>query len=443
MSGRLHARREAPGAVCPDAEILAAYVERTLTPRERAGWETHFSSCARCQEHIGQLVKLGEADEAISAAAPSPARRKKLFGLRWAWAAPILVAVVIAGIWTTGEFKHQLKQTSETGVQLPAPPPAPLRAPETSEAESNKKEAADASRPERRLQAQESAPRRDALRNEPAQYEAAGAVGGLTSGQLRQAPKAAVSSEDSGGRENRVAEAPVPPVAAKPDQPEPAAMADRLAKSSEGAIAPPSERARLQEQATGEISQPKSAGVAAAAAPTTREETPNARDEALAAPSTQSVIVAAPAAGNALSATKSMGVTAGSGGFHYAKVMSGLGNIRQKKSPSEIWRVGPHGLIQEAGAKGEWKTHPSGVEADLYFIAFPSPDVGWVVGQAGTILRTSDGGNTWNRISSPTSDAIVRVGATSAQAAEISTRSGLVFVTSDGGDSWNASSHPQ
>ena len=348
VSDKLHARSEAPGATCPDAEILAAYVERTLSPRERAGWETHFSGCARCQKHIAQLVKLGEADEAISTAAPSPARGKGFFGLRWAWAAPMLVAVVVAGIWYTGEFRHQLRQTSETGVQLPPPPTAPSKAPETFSAESKKQEAADASRPERQLQVQKNAPRTVVSQNEPGQLEAAGPASAVASGQFRQAPKATTSLEDFDRRENRVAEAPAPPVAAKPDQPATAAMADKLAKTSEGEIAPPSERARLQAEVAGGISQTESASGKAGAAPARCEESSNARDEGHAAASAQSLTVEGPAVGNALSSAKSAEITAGTGGLHYGKGLPEFGNIRQKKSQREIWRVGPRGLIQEA-----------------------------------------------------------------------------------------------
>lgn len=51
--------RDAQGA-CPDAEILAAYHERTLSLEEMAKWKEHIAACERCQEALA-LVEQTEA----------------------------------------------------------------------------------------------------------------------------------------------------------------------------------------------------------------------------------------------------------------------------------------------------------------------------------------------------------------------------------------------
>jgi Photosynthesis system II assembly factor YCF48 len=441
VSGKLHAQKNTPAAPCPDAEILAAYVERALAPRERELCETHFAECTRCQEHLAQVVKLGEADD--ETVAQAPARWKRVFGLRWAWAAPMLVAVLIGGIWYTGEIKNRLKQTSETGVEVSAPIPAPPKAPETSGREPNKPEAADTSRPERRLQDRKRLPRPTAARNEIAQEEAAGPVGGLATGRLGRTPQNAASSQVSVGGENREAEAPAPPAATKPDQP--AAMPDMLAKSSEGKIAPPSERARLQAQSTDQLSQPKVVAAQAEAGLTSSEKS-SAVEAGMAGGAQSRGETTAKSAnnGNVLLKSQSLAGASNNPEFHYTNSPSRIGTgFFTVTSPQYLWRVGPRGLIQKQGLENKWETKSSGVDADLFDIKFPSADVGWVVGQKGTILRTSDGGNTWTKIASPTSDDLVRVTATGGRAAEVTTRSGLFFVTSNGGESWSASSHPQ
>src|SRR5437016_4203829 len=88
---------------CPDAELLAAYVERTLAPREVRGCEAHLASCPRCQALIAELVRLEEVDVPIkgraSLAASSPAANA--FRFRWAWAGSALAAMLVVGLWYT------------------------------------------------------------------------------------------------------------------------------------------------------------------------------------------------------------------------------------------------------------------------------------------------------------------------------------------------------
>jgi photosystem II stability/assembly factor-like uncharacterized protein len=104
------------------------------------------------------------------------------------------------------------------------------------------------------------------------------------------------------------------------------------------------------------------------------------------------------------------------------------------------WRVGASGLIEKPGPDGSWVAVPSGVSADLNAIAFPTPSVGWVVGQSGTVLRSTNGGATWQKIGFPTDEDLVRVTATSDQAARVTTSGGKIFATADGGKSWKTPS---
>jgi hypothetical protein len=115
------------------------------------------------------------------------------------------------------------------------------------------------------------------------------------------------------------------------------------------------------------------------------------------------------------------------------------GLMNKRTSTASVWRVGRRGLIQKLESDGKWKKQKSGVKADLYSSAFAAPDVGWAVGQAGTVLRTTDGGETWSQVSKPTDGDLVQVTATSDQAASVSTRSGETFKTIDGGNTWTAS----
>ena len=64
------ARDTAAKADCPDAELLAAYYERSLGADEVAGYDLHFSQCTRCRE---QLAAMSRADAALVAEVEIPA----------------------------------------------------------------------------------------------------------------------------------------------------------------------------------------------------------------------------------------------------------------------------------------------------------------------------------------------------------------------------------
>lgn len=53
------------------------------------------------------------------------------------------------------------------------------------------------------------------------------------------------------------------------------------------------------------------------------------------------------------------------------------------------------GLQAQTPAAAGWVPVASGVDVDLYDVHFPSPDVGYAVGDQHTILRTADRGATW------------------------------------------------
>jgi hypothetical protein len=50
-----HLRGGSPDAACPDAEMLAAYHERTFSQEEMEQWKQHIAGCARCQETLALL----------------------------------------------------------------------------------------------------------------------------------------------------------------------------------------------------------------------------------------------------------------------------------------------------------------------------------------------------------------------------------------------------
>ena len=62
-----------------------------------------------------------------------------------------------------------------------------------------------------------------------------------------------------------------------------------------------------------------------------------------------------------------------------------------------------------------WKPQSSGTQNSLFSVAFVSPQVGWAVGDDGTILHTADGGQSWQAQSSGTQNSLLSVAFVSPQ----------------------------
>lgn len=391
VADKLREQLRAKETGCPDAETWAAYFERVLTPSEHSACETHLATCMRCQEQVAELARLSEADEPVKeleGEVASPVRRTNVWLLRLAWATPLVVALVVVGLWYREDFRHLLQQTPQVAQQAPTAAQAPEV---SSEAEASRL----ASAP---LAKQEAA-------KPPSHGKEAAAPASPGSPAV---PTTALPERGSAVRESVGA----------------GIRAEPPAGLGPGAMAPPGERARLAAAApvagrVGEMAPETLKGqladrVAAAGPP------PGTTPESERGPTEENEVLARAKARE--KATSIPGLTV-------------LG-FTSRAAPS--WRVGRRGLIQRADTSGAWVTQESGVQSDLYDITFANPSAGWAVGQAGTILRTTDGGSTWSKVPSPSSEDLVRVSATSELAARVMTRSGKTLGTNDGGNTWNA-----
>jgi hypothetical protein len=102
----------------PEADLLTAFAERSLSERERSTVLEHLSQCAECRD----VVALALPGIDIAAPAPVPARRGWLGwpGLRWGLVAAGAVVVVSAGI-----LKYQLRPGADLAKNsVPSPPQA-------------------------------------------------------------------------------------------------------------------------------------------------------------------------------------------------------------------------------------------------------------------------------------------------------------------------------
>ncbi|MBN1535753.1 MAG: hypothetical protein JW908_03390 [Anaerolineales bacterium] len=105
------------------------------------------------------------------------------------------------------------------------------------------------------------------------------------------------------------------------------------------------------------------------------------------------------------------------------------------------WAVGDGGFIARY-AYPSWTELTSGTDATLYNLDFVNDQQGWIVGSAGTVLSTTDGGNTWvHRIESADMTVngmyfIDRNRGWAVTGASIAGFPGEILYTSDGGKSW-------
>src|SRR5260221_3681194 len=92
---RAAAGRGRPMGDHPDAALLAAYVDRSVSDAERAELEAHVANCADCMGHLGLLANVNVPDEPsapMAWAAP-------VWLTRLGWLVPIATAVLVVAIW--------------------------------------------------------------------------------------------------------------------------------------------------------------------------------------------------------------------------------------------------------------------------------------------------------------------------------------------------------
>ncbi len=437
----------ARGAECPAPEILAAYFDHALGPTEASAWEAHFSQCAHCQQVLAALLTsepeptaLEEREPVVTLAAKAelpatplrkaepaaptaPARLgKKKWAperyLSWNWLAPLAAAAVAAAFWLiirpAPELPVRVAQenpapSGEMASKAPAPPPnasmqdGALPAPSASrkkqvQAPTSSLGAVTERQPPQRAKAAPGPPRlgtkpslADATGREGTQAQATpsqiGGIAGARIGGIAAAPPAARDEQKNITEQERAAQKKE---AAR-------GFSAGAAASKSGAL-----RDEADKKATGELAEaPPRAG-----APGTAEQRSPAG----------TVIV--------------------SSGANYKSAPAVIASARGWV----MWRVGAQGSIERSLNAGRtWQAQASSVDADLVAGSAPSDTVCWVVGRAGTILRTTDGEH-WERIPSPAMLDWTSVKAQDALRAEVSAGRKQIYVTTDGGQTWQGAS---
>ena len=464
----------AQSEVCPDAELLAAYHERTLSDEEMVLWKGHIAGCGRCQDVLAALetteeISLGEregefaeAADALggilggqtSAAAPrvggkitplasmsaapvsamsTPAEtssgpyRKRTTRKYWVMAAGTIAAAAVLYVGVA-RLRHE----------------APLQTAKTVETAKTEGIAKPGVAEDPQLSAQ-NVPSKD-----------------LSAQPLREvAPSVTERNQRMPGPAGKVDSD-----AATADSLQTGRREDAPKKSKGFTGLAPQRSSRINNGGQG-------AGFGAGAATTAAQQEANAEDvKKLAAPSANETIVVSEAPPVPVGvASQSVEVssekpappsekkdeTAAATSLQVqsqfdAKVIGGsLERSRERDSQlivapggNVIWRVGAAGTIEQStNAGATWAKQTSGVtDKTLRGGSAPSDAVCWVVGSEGTILRTVDGGGHWMAVVSPLGPGAKKgelggvLGIDALHATVWDARNKKQFATSDGGQTW-------
>ncbi len=486
-----HLRGASPDAACPDAEILAAYHERSLSLEEMAHWKTHLGSCARCQETLALLEqtdsvaandwekqKLPEAltgtegiekEENVPArfvagAAPVPAVMPSTAKVvaktrrRVPWSIVVPAGTLAAGLllWVVAHDNSQFSLQKKAAVQVAnnreSSPPSSNGIQESGKAEARDEGIAalqskipaervstgpvttpappTTAMPATRMMAPPPAPQSLA---KPEQDNLSHLDTNKSADEFR-----AKDAEGVFGR--RRATATTAPKAAPgraggplvPNQAQNQMQSQMASQYSNQVVIPPTN------QPVGQVSEQVT--VEAEKQPVTEDKKGEQKqlkqkNETVAvggATETVEVTAAPPAPASAAFSPSSLNDRQIS--------LLKLQNLNIIVSPDKkrVWRVGPAGRIEISGDAGRtWKPQSSGVTADLLTGSAPSEKVCWIAGKNGTLLLTTNSGRNWKQIASPIAEDIGGVRALDARDASIWDLSGNKrFETGDGGLTW-------
>jgi photosystem II stability/assembly factor-like uncharacterized protein len=102
------------------------------------------------------------------------------------------------------------------------------------------------------------------------------------------------------------------------------------------------------------------------------------------------------------------------------------------------WIVGEFGLVLHTSDRGKsWKRQAVPTQKPLFRIFFTDPDHGWIVGQGGVILMTRDRGKNWKILKTRSQESLFNVSIQDRHGLIVGER-GTILSSDDGGMTWEA-----
>ena len=365
-----------------DANLLAAFVEKTLSERERAQVLNHLAQCAECRE----LAALSLPSE-VAVAEPTRLRARRGWStwsaLRWgvlatSWGAVVIIVVVHSYSGkrlTIAPRPAGTESKQQVSLMAPAPPPV-AKATKTSPAPSRGRGMSKRERPSSVGAALPAPP------HAKPEFEPPAAAGGTSN-----APAGAVSV---GGPRTLTVDA---------------------------------ERSRLLKDLTAAQA---AGGLASSSAP---------QPQHVPLPSSERIGARSGAAVSSLRAKAEK---------ERLSSMAFRGELESAAAqPGALWTISPDGKLQRSDDGGNtWKDISVDDKVTFRVIRAMGRDV-WAGGSGGALYHSSDGGATWTRVNltsggSPTIESIVSiiVSPPDLQNITVRTAAGEQWTTEDGGRHW-------
>lgn len=106
-------------------------------------------------------------------------------------------------------------------------------------------------------------------------------------------------------------------------------------------------------------------------------------------------------------------------------------------NPDNVIVIGNNGLIIRSTNGGQtWQQKTSGTTQNLNNIQFPSQETGFITGTQNLILKTTDGGETWTQITLQNINSVADISCVTKNLIFLSTDKGLIK-SEDGGTNWS------
>jgi len=402
----LRADAAAPG-VCPGADILAAYYERSLGPDEAAGCEHHVSQCGRCREQLAAMAR---------AEAPPLAEPRRAWLLDWRWLVPAVTALLILTVWgmrgpaskfaghrSANEPLVALSRSEQSAEQTVPQPQAsaPASAPAS-----------------RQGAASESHPRREMAQPSP---------------QLQSATRAVPPAAQKNSAGNLTLNDSAAESSLKMTAQQATVQADRLAEA--GAAAAPEEKKTVPAGFAPVPAQPVPAAQPSTP-PFSTSQSATATGEVPVFNKNYSNIVGLSTAKQSASTIPNKSGAANEKALAQSTEQKSAQIFIRTPDPMVLWRIAGAGFVERSQDGGAtWNGQLPEMNAHFTAGEAPSAKALWLVGENGIILVTKDAAH-WKKVPPPIPADFVSVDAQSASSATVTAASGQKFSTSNGGKKW-------
>ncbi len=417
---------EFQGGQHPDANLLVALVEKSLTERERTQVLDHLSHCGECRE-VAAFALPAEGAVAEPTRGLAERRWSPWLVLRWGAIAAVLGALTVVvvlhpGMWKAHpEISQEMRPPVPAG-NIPSAPPAvsapPLAPPPPESVQAKAQVETRESAGEMAAVRSASGSRRElALGDHVARAQARQQVTLMASSRPPAAFRATSvpgvnieRAQGMGGNALTAGALPAPP-------PSPAPAEATTAGSEEAAKA-------------GAESQAGPAAIGATAQSVTITGANTGAGSAVAAP-------AKVAARASRQATLGMSAPAPMGGMLAFRKENELG----VGPPAALWSVSSDGKVQRTKDGGKTISEiPVAHGIKFRAIAALGNDV-WAGAEGGALFHSADGGATWNRAGisiegNAVTETIIGIQLRDPQHLTVTTASGSPWVSEDGGQHW-------